>query len=158
MLPFGLAMAHRDFTKTMAVIAALRQQCILVFPNIDGWLLVAYSLNQLNHNLSLMPCLLSGLGLRMNLLKAHLEPTRVLHFIEDMIHFPDQKAYLPEYRAVSIQSLAHTVLMSPTQMAEQIQRLLGYMAVTTFVLPYARLHIQLLQLSFLCHFTPSVDP
>lgn len=57
-----------------------------------------------------MPCLFSGLGLCMNLLKAHLEPIQVLHFIEDMIHFPDQKAFLPEYRAVSIQSLAHTVL------------------------------------------------
>uniref|UniRef100_A0A803TRP3 ribonuclease H n=1 Tax=Anolis carolinensis TaxID=28377 RepID=A0A803TRP3_ANOCA len=62
-LPFGISIAPRVFTKVMAVVAAhLRLQGITVYPYIDDWLLVARSRQSLLRDLRFTLSLLENLG------------------------------------------------------------------------------------------------
>ncbi len=70
-LPFGLALAPRTFTKCMdAALAPLRLQGIRVLNYLDDWLILAHSRALVSHHRDIVLRHIYSLGLRMNAKKS----------------------------------------------------------------------------------------
>ena len=154
-LPFGLSTAPRVFTKCMAVVAAhFRTRGIQIHPYIDDWLVVADSFSRLTHHIKYILKTLQDLGLQINREKSHLIPTRSIKFIGAILDASRTRAFLPRDRALGLRQLAHKLLRQRRVTAYSIQRLLGLMASTTAVTPFARLKMRRLQSWFNSIFNP----
>ncbi len=81
-LPFGLALASRTFTKCMdAALAPLRLQGIHVLNYLDDWLILAHSRELVNHHRDIVLGHIHSLGLRMNAKKSVLLPSQRTVFL-----------------------------------------------------------------------------
>ncbi|XP_067317389.1 E3 SUMO-protein ligase PIAS4-like isoform X2 [Anolis sagrei] len=86
-----------------------------------------------------------SLGLIVNVEKSSLIPSRSILFIGALLDAVTRRAYLPTDRFSTLQMQVKLALDSPRVSAKQIQTLLGYMASTTSVTPFARLRMRPLQ-------------
>lgn len=102
--------------------------------------------------------LLNFLSLRVNKDKSCLIPFQSVQFIGTLLDSVVGKALLPVDRPSKIALMVHQVKSQPTSSAQAIQRLLGHMVATTAMLRFAKYHMRLLQLWFLCHFSPHWHP
>ncbi len=76
-LPFGLALAPRTFTKCMdAALAPLRLQGIRVLNYLDDWLILAHSRELVSRHRDIVLRHINSLGLRMNAKKSVLLPSQ----------------------------------------------------------------------------------
>ncbi len=76
-LPFGLALAPRMFTKCMdAALAPLRLQGIRVLNSLDDWLILAHSRKLVSYHRDLVLRHIRALGLRTNSKKSVFNPSR----------------------------------------------------------------------------------
>ncbi len=76
-LPFGLALAPRTFTKCMdAALAPLRLQGIRVLNYLDDWLILAHSRELVSRHRDIVLGHIHSLGLRMNAKKSVLLPSQ----------------------------------------------------------------------------------
>ncbi len=74
-LPFGLALAPRTFTKCMdAALAPLRLQGIRVLNYLDDWLILAHSRELVSRHRDIVLSHIHSLGLRMNAKKSAAPP------------------------------------------------------------------------------------
>ncbi len=81
-LPFGLALAPRTFTKCMdAALAPLRLQGIRVLNYLDDWLILAHSRELVSRHRDIVLCHIHSLGLRMNAKKSVLLPSQRTMFL-----------------------------------------------------------------------------
>ncbi len=81
-LPFGLALAPRTFTKCMdAALAPLRLQGIRVLNYLDDWLILAHSRELVSHHRDIVLGHIHSLGLRMNAKKSVLLPSQRTVFL-----------------------------------------------------------------------------
>ncbi len=76
-LPFGLSLAPRTFTKCMdAALSPLRQMGIRILNYLDDWLILAQSEVELLSHRTLILSHLECLGLRVNFAKSALSPSQ----------------------------------------------------------------------------------
>ncbi len=81
-LPFGLALAPRTFTKCMdAALAPLRLQGIRVLNYLDDWLILAHSRELVSRHRDIVLGHIHSLGLRMNAKKSVLLPSQRTMFL-----------------------------------------------------------------------------
>ncbi len=81
-LPFGLALAPRTFTKCMdAALAPLRLQGIHVLNYLDDWLILAHSRELVSRHRDIVLHHIHSLGLRMNAKKSVLFPSQQTVFL-----------------------------------------------------------------------------
>ncbi len=81
-LPFGLALAPRTFTKCMdAALAPLRLQGIRVLNYLDDWLILAHSRELVSRHRDIVLGHIHSLGLRMNAKKSVLLPSQRTVFL-----------------------------------------------------------------------------
>ncbi len=81
-LPFGLALAPRTFTKCMdAALAPLRLQGIRVINYLDDWLILAHSRELVSRHRDIVLAHIHSLGLRMNAKKSVLLPSQRTVFL-----------------------------------------------------------------------------
>ncbi len=81
-LPFGLALAPRTFTKCMdAALAPLRLQGIRVLNYLDDWLILAHSRELVSRHRDIVLGHIHSLGLRMNAKKSVLLPSQWTVFL-----------------------------------------------------------------------------
>ncbi len=81
-LPFGLALAPRTFTKCMdAALAPLRFQGIRVLNYLDDWLILAHSRELVIRHRDIVLRHINSLGLRMNAKKSVLFPSQRTVFL-----------------------------------------------------------------------------
>ncbi len=81
-LPFGLALAPRTFTKCMdAALALLRLQGIRVLNYLDDWLILAHSRELVSRHRDIVLGHIHSLGLRMNAKKSVLLPSQRTVFL-----------------------------------------------------------------------------
>ncbi len=81
-LPFGLALAPRTFTKCMdAALAPLRLQGIRVLNYLDDWLILAHSRELVSRHRDIVLGHIHSLGLRMNAMKSVLLPSQRTVFL-----------------------------------------------------------------------------
>ncbi len=118
-LPFGLPLAPRTFTKCMdAALSPLRQMGIRILNYLDDWLILAQSEVELLSHRTLILSHLERLGLRVNFAKSALSPSQWVSFLGTVLDSARMRAVIAPERALAIQKLAATFKSehrSPTQ-------------------------------------------
>ncbi len=133
-LPFGLALTPRTFTKCIdAALAPLRLQGIRVLNYLDDWLILAHSRELVSRHRDIVLGHIHSLGLRMNAKKSVLLPSQRTVFLQARLapaRIPDLTACLARFK------LGHHVSVGTCR------RLLGLMAAASPVLPLGLLHMR----------------
>ncbi len=142
-LPFGLALAPRTFTKCMdAALAPLRLQGIRVLNYLDDWLILAHSRELMSHHRDIVLGHIHSLGLRMNAKKSVLLPSQRTVFLGVRLDSVQMQARLAPARIP-----VFTACLARFKLGHQVsvgtcRRLLGLMAAASPVLPLGLLHMR----------------
>ncbi len=142
-LPFGLALAPRTFTKCMdAALAPLRLQGIRVLNYLDDWLILAHSRELVSRHRDIVLGHIHSLGLRMNAKKSVLLPSQRTVFLGVRLDSVQMQARLaPAQIPVFTACLARFKLGHHVSVGT-CRRLLGLMAAASPVLPLGLLHMR----------------
>ncbi len=142
-LPFGLALAPRTFTKCMdAALAPLRFQGIRVLNYLDDWLILAHSRELVSHHRDIVLRHIHSLGLRMNAKKSVLFPSQRTVFLGFHLGSVQMQARLaPAWISNFTACLARFKLGHHVSVST-CHRLLGLMAAASPVLPLELLHLR----------------
>ncbi len=145
-LPFGLSLSPRVFTKVMeAALVPLREQGVRILNYLDDWLILAQSRRQLSAHRDLVLKHLSLLGLRVNWEKSKLVPTQRISFLGMEFDSVNQTARLTQERAQSVLNCFKTLSGRTAVPLKLFQRLLGHMAAAAVTVPLGLLHMRPLQ-------------
>jgi hypothetical protein len=145
-LPFGLALSPRVFTKVAeAAIAPMCEQGVRILNYLDDWLILAQSREQLCEHRDMVLSHLSHLGLRVNWEKSKLTPGQRISFLGMELDSVNVTARLTEARVQSVLSCVSTLRRRTAAPLKLFQRLLGHMASVAAVTPLGLLHMRPLQ-------------
>ncbi len=112
-LPFGLSLAPRTFTKYMDVLfyevhgstlSPLRQMGIHILNYLDNWLILAQSEVELLSHRTLILSHLERLGLRVNFAKSALSPSQWISFLGTVLDSAHMRAVIAPERALAFKS------------------------------------------------------
>ncbi|CAM4528872.1 unnamed protein product [Leuciscus chuanchicus] len=145
-LPFGLALSPRTFTKCVdAALAPLRLQGIRIMNYIDDWLIIAQSHQLAVQHRDVVLAHMKELGLRLNAKKSVLSPLQRTTFLGVVWDSVSMQARLSPPRIDSILAAVESVKLGQLLTVKQFQRLLGLMAAASNVIPFGLLHMRPLQ-------------
>ncbi|XDV44749.1 hypothetical protein PO909_012989 [Leuciscus waleckii] len=145
-LPFGLALSLRTFTKCMdAALAPLRLQGIRILNYIDDWLILAQSEQQAVRHRDLVLAHIKRLGLRLNVKKSVLSTLQRTTFLCVVWDSRTMQARLSPARITSILSVVKQAKLGQSLTVKQFQRTLGLMAAASNVIPCGLLYMRPLQ-------------
>ncbi len=145
-LPFGLALSPRVFTKVVeGALVPMREQGVRILNYLDDWLILAQSREQLCEHRDLVLSHLSQLGLQVNWEKSKLAPVQRISFLGMELDSVEQSACLTEERAQSVLNCLNTFRGRTAVPLKLFQRLLGHMAAAAAVTPLGLLHMRPLQ-------------
>ncbi len=141
-LPFGLALAPRTFTKCMdAAMAPLRFQGIRVLNYLDEWLILAHSRELVSHHRDVLRQIHS-LGLRMNAKKSVLFPSQRTVFLGVHLDSVQMQARLAPAQISNFTACLARFKLGHHVSVTTCRRLLGLMAAASLVLPLGLLHMR----------------
>ncbi len=144
-LPFGLALAPRTFTKCMdAALARLRLQGIRVLNYLDDWLILAPSRESVSYHRDVVLHHVRALRLRTNTKKSVLSPSQQTVFLGVHVDSVQMKARLAPARISSLNACLARFKLDHNFSVSTCRRLLGLMAAASPVLPLGLLHMRLL--------------
>ena len=145
-LPFGLALSPRVFTKVAeAAIVPLKEQGVRILNYLDDWLILASSREQLCEHRDMVLAHLSRLGLRVNWDKSKLTPGQRISYLGMELDSVARTARLTEERVQSVLTCLSTLKRRTAAPLKLFQRLLGHMASAAAVTPLGLLHMRPLQ-------------
>ncbi|XDV39639.1 hypothetical protein PO909_008842 [Leuciscus waleckii] len=143
-LPFGLSLAPRTFTKCMdAALASLRMRGMRVLNYLDDWLILAQSRSVLIEHTTVLLDHLENLGLSVNWAKSSLSPSQKISFLGTELDSLSMIARLSPQRAVDIQRTANSFRCGAS--VKKFQKMLGLMASASSVLQLGLLRMRPLQ-------------
>ncbi len=142
-LPFGLALAPRTFTKCMdAALAPLRLQGIRVLNYLDDWLILAHSRELVSRHRDIVLGHIHSLGLRMNAKKSVLLPSQRTVFLGVRLDSVQMQARLAPARIPVFTACLASFKLGHHVSVGTCRRLLGLMAAASPVLPLGLLHMR----------------
>ncbi len=142
-LPFGLALAPRTFTKCMdAALAPLRLQGIRVLNYLDDWLILAHSRELVSRHRDIVLGHIHSLGLRMNVKKSVLLPSQRTVFLGVRLDSVQMQARLAPARIPVFTACLARFRLGHHVSVGTCRRLLGLMAAASPVLPLGLLHMR----------------
>ncbi len=142
-LPFGLALAPRTFTKCMdAALAPLRLQGIRVLNYLDDWLILAHSRELVSRHRDIVLSHIHSLGLRMNAKKSVLLSSQRTVFLGDRLDSVQMQARLAPARIPVFTACLARFKLGHHVSVGTCRRLLGLMAAASPVLPLGLLHMR----------------
>ncbi len=142
-LPFGLALALRTFTKCMdAALAPLRLQGIRVLNYLDDWLILAHSRELVCRHRDIVLGHIHYLGLRMNAKKSVLLPSQRTVFLGVRLDSVQMQARLAPARIPVLTACLARFKLGHHVSVGTCRRLLGLMAAASPVLPLGLLHMR----------------
>ncbi len=142
-LPFGLALAPRTFTKCMdAALAPLRLQGIRVLNYLDDWLILAHSRELVSRHRDIVLGHIHSLGLRMNAKKSVLLPSQRTVFLGVRLDSVQMHARLAPARIPVLTACLARFKLGHHVSVGTCRRLLGLMAAASPVLPLGLLHMR----------------
>ncbi len=145
-LPFGLALSPRTFTKCVdAALAPLRLQGIRILNYIDDWLILAQSEQLAIQHRDLVLAHIKELGLRLNAKKNVLSPVQRTTYLGVVWDSTPMQACMSPARLESILTSVKRVREGWSLTVKQFQRLLGLMAAASNVIPLGLLYMRPLQ-------------
>ncbi len=143
-LPFGLPLSPRVFTKEGALVP-MREQGVRILNYLDDWLILAQTWEQLCEHRDLVLSHPSQLGLQVNWEKSKLTPVQRISFLGMELDSVEQSARLTEERAQSVLNCLNTFRGRTAVPLKLFQRLLGHMAAAAAVTPLGLHHMRPLQ-------------
>ncbi|KAL0161734.1 hypothetical protein M9458_045459, partial [Cirrhinus mrigala] len=145
-LPFGLALSPRTFTKCMdAALVPLRLQGIRILNYIDDWLILAASESLAARHRDVVLAHMKALGLRLNAKKSVLSPSQRTTYLGVVWDSTTMQARLSPARIESILTAVKRVKEGRSLTVKQFQQLLGLMAAASNVIPFGLLYMRPLQ-------------
>ncbi len=142
-LPFGLALAPRTFTKCIdAALAPLRLQGIRVLNYLDDWLILAHSRELVSRHRDIVLGYIHSLGLRMNDKKSVLLPSQRTVFLGVRLDSVQMQARLAPARIPDLTACLARFKLGHHVSVGTCRRLLGLMAAASPVLPLGLLHMR----------------
>ncbi|KAI2662393.1 hypothetical protein H4Q32_001228 [Labeo rohita] len=145
-LPFGLALSPRTFTKCVdAALVPLRLQGIRILNYIDDWLILAASETLAARHRDVVLAHMETLGLRLNVKKSVLSPLQRTTYLGVVWDSTTMQARLSPARIVSILTAVKRVKQGRSLTVKQFQQLLGLMAAASNVIPFGLLYMRPLQ-------------
>ncbi len=142
-LPFGLALAPRTFTKCMdAALAPLGLQGIRVLNYLDDWLILAHSRELVSRHRDIVLGHIHSLGLRMNAKKSVLLPSQRTVFLGVRLDSVQMQARLAPARIPVFTACLARFKLGHRVSVGTCRRLLGLMAAASPVLPLGLLHMR----------------
>ncbi len=145
-LPFGLALSPRTFTKCVdAALAPLQLQGIRILNYIDDWLILAHSEQLAVRHRDVVLAHMKELGLRLNAKKSVLSPFQRTTYLGVVWDSTTMQARLSPARIESILNTVRRVREGLSLTLKQFQRLLGLMAAASNVIPFGLLYMRPLQ-------------
>ncbi len=145
-LPFGLALSPRTFTKCVdAVLAPLRLQGVRILNYIDDWLILAQSERRAAQHRDVVLAHMKVLGLRLNPKKSVLSPLQRTTYLGVVWDSTTMQARMSPARIESILTTVRRVKEGQSLTVKQFQRLLGLMAAASNVIPIGLLYMRPLQ-------------
>ncbi len=145
-LPFGLALSPRTFTKCVdAALAPLRLQGIRILNYIDDWLILAHSEQLAVRHRDVVLAHMKELGLRLNAKKSVLSPFQRTAYLGVVWDSTTMQARLSPARIESILNTVRRVREGLSLTVKQFQILLGLMAAASNVIPFGLLYMRPLQ-------------
>lgn len=152
-LPFGIAIAQKVFTKVFVVVAAqLRHLGYSMFPYLDNWLLVASSHTEITSTIRAVCLLLTILGVCINEEKTVLVPTQAINFIGTCLDSMVAHAFLLMDCFAALTAVVVDSMPQPCTVVCHCLHLLGHMMACTKVMLHACLYMRCLQLWLLSVF------
>ncbi len=102
-LPFGLALAPRTFSKCMdAALSLLRSSGVRILNYLDDWLILAQSRDTLISHIDSLLIHLEYLGLCVNMQKSVLTPSQSITYLGVCLDSVERRAHLSRERAAAI--------------------------------------------------------
>ncbi len=145
-LPFGLTLSPRTFTKCVgAALAPLRLQGICILNYIDDWLILAHSEQMAVQHRDVVLAQMRELGLRLNAKKSVLSPLQRTTYLGVVWDSTTMQARLSPARIESILNTVRRVREGLSLTVKQFQILLGLMAAASNVIPFGLLYMRPLQ-------------
>ncbi len=145
-LPFGLALSPRTFTKVVdAVLAPLRLQGIRILNYIDDWLILAQSEMEAARHRDVVLAHMKQVGLRLNAKKSVLSSVQRTTYLGVVWNSTTMQARMSPARIESIFTSVKRVREDQSLTVKQFQRLLGLMAAASNVIPFGLLYMRPLQ-------------
>ncbi|XP_056608266.1 uncharacterized protein LOC130425869 [Triplophysa dalaica] len=145
-LPFGLALAPRTFSKCVdAALSPLRASGMRILNYLDDWLILAHSREALSGHTQMLLRHLTSLGLRVNMQKSKLTPSQSITYLGVCFDSVEMRARLSQERTESISSALHLLRPGRSVPLREFQRLLGLMASASAVCHLGLLHMRPLQ-------------
>ncbi len=142
-LPFGLALAPRTFTKCMdAALAPLRFQGIRVLNYLDDWLILAHSRELVSRHRDIVLRHIHSLGLRMNAKKSVLFPSQRTVFLGVHLDSIQMQARLAPAQISNFTACLARFKLGHHVSVGTCRRLLGLMTAASPVLPLGLLHMR----------------
>ena len=146
-LPFGLSLAPRTFTKCMdAALAPLRLRGMRVMNYLDDWLILARSRSELIEHRATLLEHLEKLGLTVNWAKSSLFPSQKISFLGTVLDSLSMTARLSPERGLNIQHVAKSFRHGSIVPLKRFQKMLGLMASAASVLQLGLLRMRPLQM------------
>ncbi|KAI2651171.1 Transposon Ty3-G Gag-Pol polyprotein [Labeo rohita] len=145
-LPFGLALSPRTFTKCVdAALVPLRLQGIRILNYIDDWLILAASESLAVQHRDVVLAHMKALGLRLNAKKSVLSPSQRTPYLGVVWDSTTMQARLSPARIESILAAVKRVKEGRSLTVKQFLQLLGLMAAASNVIPFGLLYMRPLQ-------------
>lgn len=132
-------------------MAHLHQGEHFVSSYLDDWLLMALSLAEVASAVAALQCLLTLLGISVNLEKSVLLPTQTIHFIGVHLGSIITQVFLAADSFTTLLALVRTL-------CRNCYYLLGHMTACTYMTPRVCLHMRCLQLWLLLVCRPHINP
>lgn len=150
-LPFGLSLAPRTFTRCVAAaLAPLQARGLRILPYLDDWLVCAPTQEQAQNNTSLLLHHVSQLGLTVNFAKSLLIPSQQITFIGISINSLTMSATPSPERVDDVIRLVSQVRRRQSLPFGLLLQLMGKMTAMSSVVPLGLLYLRPLQIWINC--------
>ena len=141
-LPFGISLAPRTFTRCMdTVLGLLRRQGLRVMNYLDDWLICAQTEQQCRHHVQMLLSHIKDLGLCINDKKCSVQPAHTTQFLGMWLDARTGLVRLTEDRQDHRSDCLAHIRLGTRVTWRLCLRLLGLMAAAVQVVPLALLHM-----------------
>ncbi|KAL0153136.1 hypothetical protein M9458_051557 [Cirrhinus mrigala] len=145
-LPFGLCLAPRIFTKVVqAALAPLQQKGICVLPYLDDWLLCAENPTKVAENLNNLLAHIAKLEFSINQTKCQLIPGQCIQFLGVQLNSRNMSASLTKVSAQKILSILAKIKPGRSVRYLMLLRLTGMLAAAPPMIRLGMLYLRLFQ-------------
>ena len=145
-LPFGISLAPRVFTRCVAAaLAPLQAQGLRIFPYLDDWLICSQSREEALRDVESLVSHITSLGLTVNHGKSSLVPRQQTAFLGMHLDSRSMTASLSPRRVEDVVHLLRRFVGGRLLSFRTFQRLLGMLTAASSVVPLGMLSLRPLQ-------------